>query len=168
MHQRHQIDTQEYVRRITHGTCFICEFLAGNPQYHHHMVYENETVAVFLNKYPTVYGYVLVVPRQHCEQVSGDFTLDEYLALQRVVYCVAEAVRLEVKAERVYILSLGSQQGNRHVHWHVAPLPTGVPFEQQQFAALTLDNGVIEITEEEMEQLAKCLGERVAQTMLFG
>jgi len=31
---------------------------------------------------------------------------------------------------RVYILSLGSQQGNKHVHWHSAPLPFGVPVEQ--------------------------------------
>jgi hypothetical protein len=42
------------------------------------------------------------------------------------------AVRRTVEAERVYILSLGSQQGNRHVHWHIAPLPYGVPFKEQQ------------------------------------
>jgi diadenosine tetraphosphate (Ap4A) HIT family hydrolase len=32
---------------------------------------------------------------------------------------------------------------NAHVHWHIAPLPPGIPFERQQFHALMLDNGVI-------------------------
>ncbi len=56
--------------------------------------------------------------------------------------------------ERIYILSLGSQSANSHVHWHVAPLPKGVPFEQQQYHALMHENGVIETTPEEMTDLA--------------
>jgi diadenosine tetraphosphate (Ap4A) HIT family hydrolase len=47
---------------------------------------------------------------------------------------VAEAVRQEVGAERVYLLSFGSNQGHSHVHWHVAPLPSGVPYREQQQA----------------------------------
>ena len=27
-------------------------------------------------------------------------------------------------------------RANAHVHWHVAPLPPGVPYEQQQFRAV--------------------------------
>ncbi len=64
-----------------------------------------------------------------------------------------------VKPERVYILSLGSQQGNRHVHWHIAPLPPGVPFEQQQLEALSITNGVLQLSNEEMSALAAQLRE---------
>ncbi|GLX00005.1 hypothetical protein Misp02_40910 [Microtetraspora sp. NBRC 16547] len=39
--------------------------------------------------------------------------------------------------------SLGSQQGNTHLHWHIAPLPPGTPYEQQQYHALMTGNGVI-------------------------
>ena len=74
--------------------------------------------------------------------------------MQRGVYQVAEAVRRSVETERVYILSLGSQQGNRHVHWHVAPLPYGVPFKEQQLDALHIKKGVLELAEEEMAGLA--------------
>ena len=56
--------------------------------------------------------------------------------LQRVIYRVGEAIRRSVPTERLYILSLGSQQSDRHVHWHLVPLPPGVPFEQQQYAVL--------------------------------
>ena len=66
-------------------------------------------------------------------------------------------------SERLYILSLGSQQGNRHVHWHVAPLPPGVPFEQQQFAALSVGAlGYLYLTEEQRGDLARRLAEQMA------
>lgn len=147
-------DMDAYVARITSGPCFICEIVAGNPDYRHHAVYEDETAVAFLNKYPPLYGYVLVAPREHREQVTGDFSPAEYLALQRVIYRVTEAVRQVVPAERVYLLSLGSQQGNSHVHWHIAPLPPGVPFHDQQLAALSVTDRVLDLSEGEMAEVA--------------
>jgi diadenosine tetraphosphate (Ap4A) HIT family hydrolase len=105
---------------------------------------------------------VLVAPIEHKEQVTGDFTVEDYLALQRCVYQVAEAVRNTVEAERVYILSLGSQQGNSHVHWHIAPLPYEVPFKQQQLAALGIDNGFLDISDSECIELVKRIRQNMA------
>ena len=121
------------------------------------MIYEDETTVVFLNKYPVLYGYTLVAPREHREHATGDFTLEEYLALQQLIYRVAEAIRQVVPTERLYILTLGSQQGNRHVHWHLVPLPPGVPYEQQQTAALSLSSGVLAIPDDEMASLARSI-----------
>jgi histidine triad (HIT) family protein/ATP adenylyltransferase len=44
-----------------------------------------------------------------------------------------------VPTERIYRLSLGSQQDNAHVHWHVAALPPGTPYASQQHAALAIE-----------------------------
>ena len=154
MFQRQPMDMEAYQRRVRTGPCFICEIVAGNPEYPHHIVYEDDDAIVFLNKYPTLYGYTLVAPREHREQATSDFTIDGYLALQRIVYRVAEALRQVVPTERVYILTLGSQQGNRHVHWHIAPLPPGVPYEQQQVEALRMDKGVLKLSDQEMTSLA--------------
>jgi diadenosine tetraphosphate (Ap4A) HIT family hydrolase len=162
--QRQPFDIENYIHRSQHGPCFICEIVAGNPEYRHHVIYEDDNAIVFLNKYPTLRGYTLVAPREHREQVTGDFTLDEYLALQRIIYRVAEAVQRVAPTERVYILSLGSQQGNRHVHWHVAPLPPGVPYEEQQLAALRFEKGILELSYEEMASLAQ----RIRQEMIDG
>lgn len=148
-------DVDAYEKRSQEGPCFICELVAGaNP---HHMIYEDQAVVVFLSKYPVLYGYTLVAPREHREQATGDCTLDAYLALQRMIYHVAEALRQVVPTERIYILSLGSQQGNRHVHWHVAPLPPGVPYERQQAAALDVSRGILAISDDEMASLAQTL-----------
>lgn len=164
MTPRRFIDIDTYLNRIQHTPCFICELVAGNPDYQHHIIYQDETAIAFLNKYPTLYGYTLIAPRDHREQVTGDFSLDEYFALQQLIYCVAETLRQELPTDRIYILSLGSQQGNRHVHWHVAPLPPGVPLEKQQFEALTMENGVLDLPDAEMAALAARLGQRLQET----
>jgi len=164
MFERYHLDVPKYVRDCQTGPCFICEIVVGNPAYPHHVIYEDPWTIAFLNRYPTLYGYVLVAPKEHREQATGDFSVEEYLALQRVVYQVAEVVRREVKAERVYLLSLGSQQGNRHVHWHIAPLPPNVPYEQQQLAALNLAQaGVLRLPEAEMAALAGRLRQGLAE-----
>ncbi len=137
--------------------CFICEFLAGNSRYEHHTIAETDSCVVFLNRFPTLFGYVLVAPKDHREQVTGDFDEVEYLDLQRLIFRTSEAMKKVLDPERVYILSLGSQAANAHVHWHVAPLPKGVPLDQQQYHALMHENGVIETTHEEMADYAEKL-----------
>jgi diadenosine tetraphosphate (Ap4A) HIT family hydrolase len=162
MSEYQHLDMASYLRRIQTGSCFICEILEGRDETHH-VIYRDDVAIAFLNKYPTLYGYVLVAPAQHREQVTGDFSLEDYIALQKVVYRVGEAVRLEVPTERLYILSLGSPQGNRHVHWHIAPLPPGVAFEEQQLEALMLTRkGYLRLGEAEMRDLARRIAERMS------
>ena len=160
MNNRKLFELDEYIQQIQNGSCFICEMIAGRTN-GNYIVYQDDAVIVFLNKYPTLYGYALVAPIEHKEQVTSDFSEDEYLALQKDVYRVAEAVKRTVESERVYILSLGSQQGNRHVHWHVAPLPFGVPFREQQFEALMSANGILDIPDVEMAEIARRLRENM-------
>jgi len=151
---RKDFDLESYIDRSQNGPCFICDMVAGRLN-GNHIITQNDLYIAFMNIYTPLYGYTLVAPTIHKEQVTGDFSQDEYLVLQGAVYRVAEAVRRTVESERVYILSLGSQQGNRHVHWHVAPLPHGVPFEAQQLAALTIESGILDIPDEEMAALAR-------------
>src|SRR5262249_46798003 len=101
--------------------------------------------------------HALVAPREHREQATGDFTLDEYLALHRLIHRVAEAIRRSITTERIYIATLGSQQGNRHAHWHLAPLPPGVAYEKQQTAVFDLAQGILSLPEDEMASLARAI-----------
>jgi hypothetical protein len=59
------------------------------------------------------------------------------------------------------VLSLGSQSGNRRIHWHVAPLPPGVPYERQQFAAFSWERGVLDLPDLKLADLAKRIGAQV-------
>ncbi len=70
---------------------------------------------------------------------------------------VGLAVAATVPTERMYSLSLGSQQGNAHLHWHVAPLPPGVPYEKQQFYSLMAENGVLDLDDAARAALARAI-----------
>ena len=137
------IDLDELHKASADGSCFICEFLRGNRDFKHHIIHESESAVAFLSRFPTLFGYTLVAPKRHVEQVTGDFSEKEYVDLQRFIYRVGEAIRNVLKPERLYILSLGSQSANAHVHWHIAPLPPGIPLEQQQYHALMHEYGVV-------------------------
>ena len=143
MRTRIAMDLEAYERRARSGQCFICALVAGEPGSEHEIVYDDGEHLAFLSRYPTLYGYTLVVPRRHVERVHRDLDRAAYLRLQAVVYLVSQALGAVVPCERVYVLSLGSQQGNSHIHWHIAPLPPGTPYVEQQYYALMAENGVI-------------------------
>lgn len=154
--QRTAFNAAEYERRTREGPCFICAIATGEPEFRDatNMIYEDEDLLVFLNRYPTLRGYTLVCPRRHVESVLGSFSESEYLDLQRWIYRVGRAIERVIATERLYILSLGSQQGNRHVHWHLAPLPPGVPYAEQQLAALAMSRGILALPADEMSHVA--------------
>ncbi len=126
-----------------------------------HAVYEDAATIAFLARLATLLGYCIVAPRRHVEDWVGGMAEDEYLALQRVVHRVATAVAAVVPVERMYCLSLGSQQGNAHLHWHVAPLPPGVPYRRQQYYALMAENGVLDVDDGEQAELARDIRSRL-------
>lgn len=156
-------DLAAYHERAGDGPCFVCGIVDRDADFAgHHVVYEDDWTIAFFNRWPTQRGYTLVAPKKHKKQATGDFTVEEYLDLQQVIYRVAEAVRAEVGAERMYVLSLGSNEGNAHAHWHVVPLPPGVPYEEQQFAALMLETaGALDIPDEESASLAARIRGRI-------
>src|SRR5262245_2276480 len=146
-------DLSRHAERSRRGPCFVCAYLTGHPDYEHESVYSDDHVVAFLSRYPTLLGYAIVAPRAHVVDVTGDYDL--FRRVTDVVHDVAEALKVVLPTERIYLLSLGSHQGNEHVHWHIAPLPPGVPYERQQFHAVMAENGVLDVTREEQAALAE-------------
>ena len=152
-------DLKSYEARSRSGRCFVCAIVSGTHDQPVHAVYEDSDFIAFLGGYPrlpVLRGYVILSPRRHVERVLSDFTLPEYLALQSVAWRIGRAVESVVPTERLYLLSLGSMQGNAHVHWHLAPLPPGVPYGRQQFAALMPERtGLLDVSDDEQAALAR-------------
>ena len=115
---------------------------------------------VFLSRFPLWPGHLLVASTTHVEDVVA-VDVEDYLALHRLVHAAGLALVTEVETERLYVLSLGSQQGNRHVHWHLVPLPPGVPYEQQQATALAPERGYLELPDRAQADLASRLRVRM-------
>lgn len=154
MTERQPFDVEAYVARTATGPCFICRLLDGDPAFAHHVVVEDDDTIIFLNKYPTLRGYCLVCPKAHVEDLAEEMSTAAYLGLQGKVHRLARALKRVFDAERLYVLSLGSQQGNRHLHFHVAPLPRGVPPAEQQYHALMSEHGTLQLPDTEMAAMA--------------
>ncbi|BCK53984.1 MULTISPECIES: HIT family protein [Nocardia] len=153
--ERISFDIDDYERRVRSKPCFICAIVAGQHDSKlEQIVAEDDENIAFLSRYPTLPGYVLVSPKHHHEHVVDDLDEDEYLRLMRMVRRVGRALQTVVPTERLYIASLGSQQGNAHLHWHVAALPPGVPYREQQFHALMAENGILSWSLEQAVELA--------------
>ncbi|KNX39555.1 histidine triad (HIT) protein [Luteipulveratus halotolerans] len=137
------MDLAAYESKTLAEECFICAFLAGEPGKEHLVVAEDEHHVAFLDRFPTLRGKLLAAPRRHVEHVVRDLTENEFAALMRFVHRVALALESVVLSERTYVYSLGSQQGNAHLHWHIAALPPGTPYREQQFVAIMTEHGVL-------------------------
>lgn len=159
--RRVHLDLDEYAKRSQTGPCFICEIVDGTHKSHAE-IYRDDFAVAFLNRFPTLLGYTLVAPLDHRVSVVDDFSEEDHLRMQALVHRVGRALASTVPTERLYVMSLGSNQGNAHVHWHLAPLPPGVRYEDQQFAALMMETkGYIELTAAEHNELA----ERIRSSM---
>jgi diadenosine tetraphosphate (Ap4A) HIT family hydrolase len=162
------MDMAAYGESALNGPCFICRLVAGDPAYAHEIVYEDDAHLAFLDKWPVLPGKLLVVPKQHLEHCVSDLTEPAYLRIMQVVRLVALAAEDVLGGERTYLFSMGSQAGNSHLHWHIARLPHGVPYEQQQFEACAFSNGVIAYTPSERAELADQLRGAIAVRSVTG
>lgn len=77
------------------------------------------------------------------------------------MHLVGSALTAVVSTERLYVVSLGSQQGTRHIHWHLVPLPPDVTYDQQQVAALSADRGYLDVPDRVLADLATSIAARI-------
>ncbi|WP_405984750.1 HIT family protein [Streptomyces sp. NBC_00872] len=163
--ERQAMDLEQYERRARGGPCFVCAFLAGEPEYRHERVYEDDEHVAFLDRWPTLPGKVLVAPKRHVEHAVRELDEAAYTRLMLFVRAVALGVEDVLEPERTYLLSLGSQEGNAHLHWHIAGLPPGVPYRRQQYHALMTEHGVLTVPPRESAELAGRLHGAVADRL---
>ncbi|MGW5864099.1 HIT family protein [Streptomyces sp. NPDC055239] len=151
---RKAMDLEAYMELARNGPCFVCAFLAGDPGYPHHTIHEDEDHIAFLDRWPTLPGKVLVAPKAHVEHAVRELDEAAYVRLMLFLRQVTLAVEHVFDSERTYLYSLGSQEGNSHLHWHIAALPPGVPYSEQQFHVLMSENGVLDVPSDEAADVA--------------
>lgn len=148
--------TPEEYDRVARSACAICRIVEGRPLFPGvRIVYDDDRVIAFLNQLPSQEGYTIVCPKRHVERYETDLSSDDWLYLLGVVQRVARAVSEATGAMRMYLASLGSPERNPHLHLHVCPCPTGMPFDEQQFAAMQWKDGAyLELGEERLDEIA--------------
>lgn len=153
----------QYIESRKQSPCFVCKIVDEKTRNSkEHILFEDNEVIVFFPLFPTHFGQVLVAPRRHVEHVFEDLSRDEYLYLQKIVHKIGEAVQHALEPERIYVASFGSQQLNRHVHFHILPLPKDVPIKEQQMASMMPEVvGRLELSEDEWQELTKKIRDKL-------
>jgi len=101
--------------------CIFCRIVDGEiPSF---TVYENDHVQAFLDANPLAPGHTLVIPKEHCAQLSDlpdEVATALYGTLQELVPAVQDAV--DAPASNVGVNN-GPESGQEipHVHYHIVP-----------------------------------------------
>lgn len=101
--------------------CIFCKILKGDiPSF---TVYEDETFRVILDRFPAAPGHVLIIPKEHCQDI---FTMPTDVASK--LYPLAQKIATTVKdvtgAEGINIIqNNGAVAGQSvyHFHLHIVP-----------------------------------------------
>ena len=123
-------------------------------------MYEDDEAIAFLQRFQTVLGYVLVAPKEHREDVVVDFSEEEYLADRPLSGVSGWRSAKRCRPSGSTSSASAASRAMRTCIGTVVPLPPGVPFQQQQLAAIDTDLG-FDLSEDELEQLAARIRSRL-------
>ena len=105
--------------------CIFCKIVAGDVP--SSTVYEDEAVRVFMDVGPLAEGHLLVIPRDHCAEITS-LTPDQAASIGRVLPVLGRALLKVTGAEGFNVLcNQGTVAGQvvMHVHFHLIPRVTG-------------------------------------------
>jgi len=125
--------------------CAFCSDFSGLE-----LVYEDDVAAVAIHEDWAVLGHVMVIAKQHVENLSELLDADRFMR----VYRRAERVLLQLTgAERAIILKLGIV--TPHLHLHIYPVSASL----DRKAVLDIIDGRVrvEVDQEFVERVGKAL-----------
>ena len=106
--------------------CTFCEIIRGEREAY--IVYSDEEVIAFLDKYPVTPGHTLVVPREHYETIM-EVPTPLLSRIMEAVKILSRAMFEGLGASGVRVVQnngRGAMQVIPHIHFHVIPFYDGV------------------------------------------
>jgi len=106
---------------LNRNDCLFCEIIEENSK--GVIVYQDDLFLVLMDKYPINPGHILVMPKDHYNNL---FDMDSKFVgkLFQLVWFVADAVRIACKADGINIGQNNGKAANQmvnHVHVHIIP-----------------------------------------------
>ncbi|MFH1113082.1 MAG: HIT family protein [Pseudomonadota bacterium] len=136
----------------TSEDCIFCKIVAG--QIPSTKIYEDETTLAFMDIMPLNKGHVLVIPKEHIENiVEADPGLYGHLA--SVICKIAKAVNAAVAPDGMNVLQLNGKAANQvipHLHMHIVPRWNGDGLTISAWDPVVGDGKEISATAEAIKQ----------------
>jgi len=109
--------------------CVFCRILSGDlPS---HRIYEDEWTYAFLDIFPVNEGHVLVITRNHYENIF-EATPESLVAVTGTVATIAEAIRQVFNPDGLTVAQLNGEAAGQtvfHYHTHLIPRRQGDPMD---------------------------------------
>ena len=106
---------------MSQDACIFCQIVRGDAPAAH--VYEDEQTLVFMDIAPLSRGHLLVIPREHAENLY-EISADSLAAVARTSHRIAPVLRRVLEPEGLRILQLnGAAAGQTVFHYHVHLIP---------------------------------------------
>jgi histidine triad (HIT) family protein len=102
--------------------CIFCEIIKGNKE-ERDVVYEDDFVMAFPDKYPVIQGHTLVVPKQHYKDIF-EIPEDILTRIITVSKMLAEKMKKDLGATGVNVMNANGKDAHQsvfHLHFHVVP-----------------------------------------------
>ncbi|MGE4649872.1 MAG: HIT family protein [Myxococcota bacterium] len=101
--------------------CIFCAIVAGEAPAQ--KVYEDERLVAFMDAFPVAEGHLLLVPKRHGKDLF-ETEVEDLRALIAVSKDMAEAIRLELEPEGIFVCQLnGAAAGQTVFHYHMHLIP---------------------------------------------
>ncbi len=105
-----------------------CVFCKHSAREEYLVLFEGESCAIMMNKYPYNTGHILVIPYRHISQLE-ELTSEECLEMFRFTDCAVRALKDVMGAEGFNVgMNVGKAAGagvESHLHLHIVPRWTG-------------------------------------------
>ncbi|MBN2854475.1 HIT family protein [Patescibacteria group bacterium] len=101
--------------------CIFCKINKGEiPAY---TLYKDELVRVFLDAFPEVEGHLLIIPKEHCENIF-DASEEVLVRINLVAKKMALILKDKLGATGINVINnsgADAQQEVPHLHYHIIP-----------------------------------------------
>lgn len=103
------------MRKFNKDSCIFCKIIANRTE---KFIYEDEKAVVLLSKYQTSKGHIMVLLKDHREDLY-EISEDDYLHLQKIIKKYYDKLQKNLRPAKIYILMLAEE--TPHIHFHLIP-----------------------------------------------
>jgi histidine triad (HIT) family protein len=132
--------------------CIFCGIVRGkSPCF---KVYENEQVLAFADINPIAEGHVLIIPKEHAENL-WEIPEEDLVAIHLASQKVARAMRLALRPSGIAALQLNGRGANQMVmHYHLHLVPRVEPAPELPITTWDLKPGDMKAVEKTARRIA--------------
>lgn len=141
-----------YKNKVKKSNCFICKGLILPEE----IIYEDNKIIAFLDKYPPTKGYTLIATKKHYEDIS-EISKSEYQKIQKHLYKIAIAIKKSFNPNKICILNSGDIL--KHFHFHIIPIYR--KSMHNHFIDIILKKHILNMSQKERKEIADKIKENL-------